>query len=242
MKAISIVGFKNSGKTTLTGLLADALEEAGHSVAIAKFAHHKLDKSDRDTERLMKPGRIVAGLGTDEAAIFWSGKRYLPDLLPLLAADILLVEGGKQLGWLPRVVCLRSSQSTQDEQELSAGLAVAAWNYDDSTSPTAGGLQVFDQNSIASLAALVAERGFTLPALDCGECGEETCAGLAQRIVSGQSTAADCKSLDEDFSVTVGGAPIGMNPFVARIVSGAIKGMLSELKGYSPGPVEIRIK
>ncbi|MFV0422428.1 molybdopterin-guanine dinucleotide biosynthesis protein MobB [Oleidesulfovibrio sp.] len=239
MKAIGIVGFKDSGKTTLTGLLADALEKVGHTVAIAKFAHHKLDKSDRDTERLMKPGRIVVGLGNDEAAIFWSRKRHLPDLLPLLAADVLLVEGGKQLGWLPRVVCLRNAQ---DEQELGAGLAVAAWNYRDSTSPTAGGLPVFDQNSIAGLAFLAVERGFTLPALDCGECGEEDCAGLAQRIVAGSATPADCKSLGDDFTVTVGGAPIGMNPFVARIVSGAIKGMLSELKGYSPGPVEIHIK
>nr|WP_273192306.1 molybdopterin-guanine dinucleotide biosynthesis protein MobB [Oleidesulfovibrio alaskensis] len=239
MKAIGIVGFKNSGKTTLTGLLADALEAAGHTVAIAKFTHHQLDKADRDTSRLMKPGRVVAGLGSDEAAVFWSGKRYLQDMLPLLSADVLLVEGGKSLGWLPRIVCPRDAA---EMEELSAGLAVAAWDHTGLVALPAEAVPVFGTHSVAQLAQLVVERGFTLPGLDCGACGEEDCAGLARRIVAGKAHSGDCKSLDDDFSVTVGGVPLGMNPFVARIVSGAISGMLRELKGYAPGPVEIRIK
>jgi molybdopterin-guanine dinucleotide biosynthesis protein B len=32
-----------------------------------------------------------------------------------------------------------------------------------------------------------------------------------------------------------------MNPFVERVISKSILGMLSELKGYSPGMVEIKI-
>ena len=30
---------------------------------------------------------------------------FLRDLVPLLDADILLVEGGKTIGWLPRILC-----------------------------------------------------------------------------------------------------------------------------------------
>ncbi len=238
MKAMGIVGYKDSGKTTLTGMLADALEAVGHRVAIAKFTHQQLDRADTDTMRLMKPGRAIVGLGEDEAALFWGRKCWLPDLLPLISADILLVEGGKNLGWLPRIVCLRVPE---DESQLHAGLGVAAWEYAPVLSGEAGGLPRFTPGTVPELANMCMEQGFILPALDCGACGEKSCAGLARRIVAGTATQVGCKSLGESCSISVNGVPVGMNPFVAGIISGAIKGMLQELKGVTPGTVEIRL-
>ena len=107
MRAIGITGFKNSGKTTLTGLLATALEGLGRKVAVIKCTHHGLDLPGRDTSKLSAPGRPVAALGEDDAAIFWRGKIGFMDLFTRLPADIVLVEGGKNLTFLPRVLCLR---------------------------------------------------------------------------------------------------------------------------------------
>ena len=101
MRAIGITGFKNSGKTTLTGLLATALEGLGRKVAVIKCTHHGLDLPGRDTSKLSAPGRPVAALGEDDAAIFWRGKIGFIDLFTRLPADIVLVEGGKNLTFLP---------------------------------------------------------------------------------------------------------------------------------------------
>lgn len=235
MKAVGIVGYKKSGKTTLTAKLADALEARGRTVAIAKFTHHGLDKDGTDTATFAAPNRTVIGLGPDETAIFWGGKRYLIDLFPLAQADILLVEGGKDLTWLPRILCLKSES---EAEELDRGLALAT--YGDVAAPY---LKSFREDTMDKLAQLVEERAFMLPGLDCGACTAATCEGIAQSIVKGKGTVRDCKSVNTDgFSVTVNGAPIGLNPFVERIIRSSITGMLSELKGYAPGEVVITLK
>ena len=114
MQAISIIGFSNSGKTTLISRLSECLEARGLKVAIAKHTHHELDKPDTDTALLMGPKRTIVGLsntkdGKGEAMIHWGHPCFLRDLVPLLDADILLVEGGKNIGWLPRILCLRTT-------------------------------------------------------------------------------------------------------------------------------------
>ena len=97
MQAISIIGFSNSGKTTLISRLSECLEARGLKVAIAKHTHHELDKPDTDTALLMSPKRTIVGLsntkdGGGEAMIHWGHPCFLRDLVPLLDADILLVD------------------------------------------------------------------------------------------------------------------------------------------------------
>ncbi|HIC93677.1 MAG TPA: Fe-S cluster protein, partial [Anaerolineae bacterium] len=52
MKAIGIVGFKNSGKTTLARALAQELLQRGHRVAAVKHSSEGLDLLGKDTARL----------------------------------------------------------------------------------------------------------------------------------------------------------------------------------------------
>ena len=92
MQAISIIGFSNSGKTTLISRLSECLEARGLKVAIAKHTHHELDKPDTDTALLMGPKRTIVGLsntkdGKGEAMIHWGHPCFLRDLVPLLDAD-----------------------------------------------------------------------------------------------------------------------------------------------------------
>ncbi len=237
MKAVGIVGYKDSGKTTLTAALATTLEARGHRVAIAKFTHHGLDKAGTDTGIFSGPGRTVVGIGPEEAALFWGEKKYLTDLLPLVRpADFLLVEGGKELTWLPRVLCLKSAS---EADSLDHGLALATYG-----SVAAPYLKSFREETLDKLAAMLEERAFMLPGLDCGTCGGADCADLARRIVQGEASMADCQSVDNGggFSVTVNGSPIALNPFVERFVRSGVTAMLSELKGYAPGDVVISFK
>lgn len=240
MQAISIIGFSNSGKTTLISRLSECLEARGLKFAIAKHTHHELDKPDTDTALLMGPKRTIVGLsntkdGKGEAMIHWGHPCFLRDLVPLLDADILLVEGGKTIGWLPRILCLRTTPELltalpEGCKALRPELALAT--YGDNKLP---GLPSFTAEDLDALVDLILEKGFLLPALDCGACGEADCTAMTQRIVAGEKTPGDCVAARGNIEVTVNGQSVGLNPFTAQMLSGGIKGMLGALKGMVPG-------
>jgi hypothetical protein len=51
----------------------------------------------------------------------------------------------------------------------------------------------------------------------------------------------DCISLQPMTEVRIDGELMPMNPFISDIVRGTILGMLSPLKGFKKGKIEIRI-
>ncbi len=233
MIAVGIVGFKNSGKTTLAVELGRELAARGVSAAAVKFTSHKgVDVPDTDSDRLRKSYGRAVFMTPDGTAVFWEGQRNLHELLPVLAPDVLVVEGGKELGWLPRVLLLRSEA---DAGSLDPGLALASYGRVEGP-----GLEHVD--GVAALADLVLARGFALAGLDCGACGREDCAALARDIVAGRAEVRDCVSLYSEVEVLVDGRPLAMNPFVQRVFAASVSGMLRELKGYAPGDVEIRFR
>lgn len=222
---VSVVGFKKSGKTTLMLELARELTARGKKVGAVKFTHHGLDKSDTDTARFAGECASVAGIGPREVSLHWNAARQLQDVLPLLGADIILVEGGKSLTWLPRIVVLGTDE---EEASLDNGLALASWGP--------GGLPGLRRaESVAELASLVEDRGFALPGLDCGGCGRASCLELAREIVAGKVTPKACLALRPKLRVVVGGQQLSLNPFIDRLVTATLRGLLTELKGNIPG-------
>lgn len=234
MIAVNIVGFKKSGKTALVLDLAKALSDSGVRVGAAKSTHNrKLDKENTDTDRLLAVSVGVAAVTPEEAAVFWPRKRYLADLLPLLDADVVLVEGGKEYAWLPRVVLARDAAEAEALDPHKLALA----SFGPFTPP---GLA--RPASVGDLAKLILDKAFLLPGLDCGGCGLGDCAGLAAQIVAGTATIAECVSLGGKCQVSIGGKPLPLNPFVERMLAGGIRAMLAELKGYAPGVIEMKME
>ena len=224
-KAVSVVGFKKTGKTTLVLELAKELTERGRKVAAVKFTHHGLDLEGTDTARFAGQCVSVAGIGPGTTTLLWNSARQLQDIFPLLGADIILVEGGKSLTWLPRIV---ATGAAEDESGLANGLALASWGP--------GSLAGVPQAaSVAELATLAESRAFALPGLDCGACGRESCLELAREIVAGQAEPRACEAMNARLVVRVGGQRLALNPFVDRLVTNTIRGLLTELKGNVPG-------
>lgn len=233
MKAVSIVGPKKSGKTTLGLKLAEHFKAQGLTVAAAKFSHHELDWQETDTSKYARTCDAVAGLGPEETFVHWTEKRFLPDILPLLTSDVLIVEGGKSLGYLPRILCLPEQMDEEDDW-LEPGLAIASY-----------GPRVIDDvpsmKSIDELAAAILSKGFFLPGMDCETCGRPDCKTLAKEIVKGTVTTKACLAMHNSIEVSINGAPVGMKPFVEDIVSASIREMVRTLKGYSPGTATIKL-
>jgi molybdopterin-guanine dinucleotide biosynthesis protein B len=233
MKAVSLVGPKKSGKTTLGVQLARHFKEQGLTVSAAKFSHHGFDWSDTDTTDYASVCDTVAGLSPEETFVHWTKRSFLPDLLPLLNNDVLIVEGGKELGFLPRILCL-SGDLSDGIDWLHPELAIASVGDE-----SVDGVPVL--NDIPALADTVLEKGFFLPGMDCETCGRPDCHTLASEIVAGKATTKACLAMHNSIQLDIDGAPVGMKPFVEDIISASIREMIRTLKGYAPGKATIKL-
>jgi molybdopterin-guanine dinucleotide biosynthesis protein B len=189
---------------------------------------------------------------TDSLAV-WSRSLRFDEAVGVLAQDVLLVEGARNIGALPRIVCLKEesdidrlrypgSADAEDPRQFEPDKSLVLASVGIRPERTQAGH--FDEISLETaeaLALLVLERGFLLPALDCKACGQRSCAALASDIVAQKADLSACKTLARTLSLTSGGVELQLNPFVARIISASLLGIMRELKGYRPGQ-EIVVK
>ncbi len=259
MRALAITGFKNSGKTTFTAAVAAALQALHVRVGAVKFSHHTLDVAADlphapDTATLLNTCDAVVGLSEGVSLAAWPGRRSLDDMLPLLRAQALLVEGGKTMTRLPRLILPRWGHVVEDIRalapELALGVVIPSDLDADERNAVEDALTGGSGEFGASLprvatpeaaAELVMTRGFLLPGLDCGACGREDCRALALEIVAGAAQAGDCAAYPEALEIDCGGTPLPLNPFTANLVSNVLHGVLDSLKGCGDGPVTIRL-
>ncbi|MEF2145537.1 MAG: molybdopterin-guanine dinucleotide biosynthesis protein MobB [Desulfovibrionaceae bacterium] len=232
MKALSLIGYKKSGKTTLGIALCKELTARGLKVAIAKCSESGFDEAEgADTARYKTVANGVIGFSEKECFVSWPEQRTMQQMLPLVDADVLLVEGGKTMGFLPRVILAGEGD---DLDGLGVELALATYG----TAKLAGKPTL---SSVSEVADLLLEKGFLLPGLSCGACGRKGCRRLAMEIVAGEATLEECPTLNAGMLITINGAEVAVNPFVERILTSGLRGMLGELKGYVPGG-KIRIE
>jgi molybdopterin-guanine dinucleotide biosynthesis adapter protein len=241
MKAIGIVGYKKSGKTSLLLKLAEELTNKGYQVAAIKHISEDIDDEiDSDTTKYKKYLSQVAAISTKESVIYWKGKSDLEEILKFLDADIVLIEGFKKEKTFPKIVCLRKES---EKTELFDGLQLCtAAIFSPNINCNFSTFNILKIEDIKKMTDLVIEKSFKLPNLNCGACGYQDCFGLAQEIVKGNRTIDDCPSLEPSTLVKVNGKIISMNPFITKIVKNTIIGLLSTLKGFTKGDIEIKIK
>ncbi|OEU67018.1 MAG: molybdopterin-guanine dinucleotide biosynthesis protein MobB [Desulfovibrio sp. S3730MH75] len=233
MKAIAIVGKKKTGKTTLGLALAKHFADKGMKVGVIKHSHHGFDEAEgTDTQQYKKVASCVAAYSPTQSFVSWNKEKPLQDLLPLLDADVIIMEGGNKLGWMPRIITVREDA---DEKEFFPELALAQIPACTKDNPPSAA-------EIKRLAELVMDKGFLLPGLNCGACGRELCREFAADINAGKATRGGCKATSGKMDVTCNGMPLALNPFVSDILSAGISAMLGQLKGYTPGDLNITIK
>ncbi|MBC5637407.1 molybdopterin-guanine dinucleotide biosynthesis protein B [Ornithinibacillus sp. BX22] len=119
MVILQVVGYKNSGKTTIAKELITYLASEG--IRIASLKHHghgglPIGLEKTDSEQHKQAGAYVAGvLGEDVLQVSHSGDWQIQDILLIyqqLGVEFLLLEGFKKLTF-PKLVLLKN------EEELS---------------------------------------------------------------------------------------------------------------------------
>jgi len=240
MKVIGITGYKKSGKTTLTLKLSDELTKRGYKVAVVKHTNKDLDLANSDTSKYKEVLTQLAAITPEESVIFLKNKKNLDEIIKYFEADIILIEGFKKEKTFPKIVCLREES---EKAELFNGLQLCTVGFvSKGVDPKFHDFDILKDEDIKKIADIVIEKSFKLPNLNCGECGYKDCYGLALEIVKGNKTLDDCPSLEPSTLVKVNGKIISMNPFISKIVKNTIIGLLSSLKGFIKGDIEIKIK
>lgn len=157
MRIVGIVGYKDSGKTTLTRALARELTARGHRVAVIKHTSHHIDLPGKDTAVLGEVAGQVAIIAPQESAVFWKRPLSLDDVLAHIEADVVLAEGFKGERGYPKIACLRGQPDDTDlfddavSDDVTDGIVVAVGPGEYAPD----GVPLFDRNAVNAIAELV---------------------------------------------------------------------------------------
>ncbi|MEA1994511.1 MAG: molybdopterin-guanine dinucleotide biosynthesis protein MobB [Euryarchaeota archaeon] len=141
MKAVGIVGYKNTGKTSLIIKIAEKLSEK-YTVGIIKHAE-RFDEKRSDTQKFSEMYN-TGYVSLKKSGIIFPEERSLEEMIAYLNIDILLVEGFKDNRSFPKITC----GGYEDE------LAIAS-----------------DEEDIDTIVEKIEEYGFKLANENCGRCG-----------------------------------------------------------------------
>ena len=132
---LQIVGYQNSGKTTLVEKIVHALAE--RKIKVATIKHHGHggfpEVAQKDSERHRKAGAVVSSvegaglLSLSSLREEWSLQEIIR-LYEFFEVDIILIEGYKKDSY-PKVVLLRSEEDVELLHKVENIVAVITW-YD----------------------------------------------------------------------------------------------------------------
>jgi len=234
VKAVGIVGFKKSGKTTLITRLSQELSTRGYKVAAIKHTPSHIFFPETDSSKFKEHCSFVAAIGQEETEIIIKGEKSIEDILAYCDSDIVLIEGFKRAKTFPKIVCLKDEA---DKNELFDGLQLSTASFDGGNAD----FSITNDDHIKEMASIIIERAFKLPGLNCADCGYQNCYELAKEIVKGKNTVDACISLHPPISIQVNGSGLALNGFTTHFFKTTVLAMVSALKGVRKGPVEIKI-
>ncbi len=213
MKIVSIVGKKNTGKTSLSVKVISELTKRGYNVASIKHSHHsiEMDKENTDTWKHKQAGaNLVVGVGS--TTFFNARKEHdLNRILYLLKHfddfDFVIIEGYKSYNY-PKII---TSPEVRDEYTIK--------EVDSFT---------IDEDGISELADLIETRGHDIvDTLFANNCGFNNGEAIASEIRGGNLSVND---LDETLSyLSIDEHVVGLNRFVSDYLKQNVIGIVNTL-------------
>jgi len=231
-RTVSVVGFKDSGKTRVVEALVGELTRRGYRVGTVKHTAENIDfdTPGKDTRRHRDAGAVASAILHENAAAFFLDSHVpINDAVRTLGAlDYLVIEGFKTLDTHARILVPREGA---DMDKLRNGLEIAAVKIPGS-SYTGSGVPAVDLSDAAKLADLVESKAYPmLPGADCNGCGYENCRSLGKAILGGDADATRCVRNYEAFTLKVNGESLPLNNFVRRALTNMLTGFIKALKG-----------
>ena len=243
VRAVAVVGFKDSGKTRVVEAVVRELRGRGYVVGTLKHTAENvlLDTPGKDTWRHREAGAEATAILHERSAAFFIDK-YLTvyeTASKLGGLDFLVLEGFKSLGTVAKVILPREAGEVEG---LSDGLEIACVDLVDGGLGSEVGVPVFSIDEIGGVVDVIEERAFhLLPGLNCHGCGYSDCREMAGAILAGDSDASKCVVMGSTgISLRVDGEEVLLGPFVQGLTKNVIMGLVKSLKGVEdPRRVEL---
>lgn len=152
MKAVGIIGYHKSGKTTLGAKLCKELASKGLRVGVVKHVSCELQFADADSSRYRAFASVVAAASAVEAEIIVKGEKTLEEMLRYCSdCDLVLVEGFKKERLFPKIVCLREKE---EKGELFDGLELFTASFKEGVADYV----ISDDEHVREMAAVALQR------------------------------------------------------------------------------------
>jgi len=238
-RAVAVVGFRKSGKTTVVEGLVRELVRRGYRVGTIKHIREKefsIDAPGKDTWRHAQAGAsVIVSLAPRETATIMKHPIKPEDVTSAFQwLDFLILEGFRKSKGIAKIATPRTAE---EAAKLLDKFTIACVGYG------RRGLPVLKLDQVKELADIVEEKALpVLPRLDCRRCGYPSCEEFALAVLQGKAKVEDCQPMHDLVSLRVDGRVIPLNPFVQDLITGTIRGMLSSLKGAKGKEFEIRVK
>ncbi|GFN33350.1 molybdopterin-guanine dinucleotide biosynthesis protein B [Paenibacillus xylaniclasticus] len=127
---IQVVGYKNTGKTTIVCRLTESLKQSGYTIATIKHDAHdfQIDHDGTDTWKHTQAGADMTIITSPyQTAIMQREPSTLEQLISRCShADWILVEGFKAAHY-PKLIIIRSSEDAELISSLSNPAAFILW-------------------------------------------------------------------------------------------------------------------
>lgn len=248
MKAIAVIGYHHTGKTTTVMSIVQALKDKGYKVATIKDIHsekYRADTAGKNSALHIEAGSSqTVAKGLYDTAIIYPRSLPLNEILPHISADYLVIEGMKDAA-VPKLVC---AANTGQLDELIDDTCIGICGLIANTDYSHPSLPVFrlPQDAAALCERVIATSFEILPIPEeecCSRCGS-SCYEMAKAIVQGRKSRSDCV-LDGENSIVlkVDGKQVVIVPFVQDILQDTIMAVLKNLKDTDISKeIEIQIR
>jgi len=127
---VQIVGYKNTGKTTMVCRLTEQFKQAGYKVGTIKHDAHSfdMDRPGTDTWLHQAAGADMTAISSSaQSAILYRESLSLEEMIIAMdSADIILIEGYKNAAY-PKLLLLRTAEDLELLQMLNGIAAIAVW-------------------------------------------------------------------------------------------------------------------
>jgi len=239
LRAVAVVGFRKSGKTTVVEGLVRELVKRGYRVGTIKHIREKefsIDVPGKDTWRHAKAGAsVVVSLAPREVATVTKRSAKLEEIMSTLQwLDFVILEGFRGSKGIARIVVPRT---TEEASKLVDKFTIACVGHG------GRGMPVLKLDQVKELADMVEEKSLpVLPELDCQSCGYKSCEEFALAVLSGRAKVGDCQPMQDLVTLRVDGRVVPLNPFVQDLIANTLSGLLSSLKGSKGEEFELRVR
>lgn len=231
-KAVSVVGYKDSGKTRVVETLVMELSDRGYRVGTLKHTAEDvlLDTPGKDTWRHRKAGSQATAILHGKGSAFFIDRYFTVNEATSRLGDLdyVVLEGFKSLDTMAKIVVPRE---VGEVEGLSNGLEVAIVDLIGLELQFQGGVPVVPLEG-GRLADIVVARAFPmLSGLDCHGCGYEDCLDLGRAILAGEANFESCVGYASSFTLKVNGEAVALGPFVQDVTRNVVLGLVGSFKG-----------